>query len=86
MKTAPAPAQPGTGSGNGPPAAPDTPLPAALPDLASLAALRAWREDLTARAVTHYLDHVRGDNQSSRGILARLCRQLTACARVRPKP
>ncbi|WP_322069523.1 phage integrase family protein [Paraburkholderia bannensis] len=90
MKTAPVSARPAARLGNGPsagsPAALETPLPAALPDLASLAALRAWHEGLTAReAVTHYLDHVRDDGQSSRGVIARLRRQLTACARARQR-
>jgi site-specific recombinase XerD len=57
-----------------------------LPDLASLAALRAWHEGLTAReAVTHYLAHLRGDGQSSRGVIARIRRQLAACARGRQR-
>ncbi|MDR6499009.1 site-specific recombinase XerD [Burkholderia ambifaria] len=58
----------------------------ALPDLASLAALRAWHEGLTARAaVTHYLDHARDDGQSSRGLLGRIRRQLVACAIARQR-
>jgi len=58
----------------------------ALPDLASLAALRAWHEGLTARAaVTRYLDHVRDDGQSSRGLLGRIRRQLVACAIARQR-
>jgi len=57
-----------------------------LPDLASLAALRAWYEGLTARAaVDRYLAHARGNGQSSRGVIARLRRQLTACARARQR-
>jgi site-specific recombinase XerD len=57
-----------------------------LPDLASLAALRAWHEGLTAReAVTRYLPHARGDGQSSRGVIARVRRQLAACARARQR-
>jgi site-specific recombinase XerD len=57
-----------------------------LPDLASLAALRAWYEGLTAReAVTHYLDHARADGQSSRGVIARIRRHLAACARARQR-
>ncbi|WP_321927589.1 phage integrase family protein [Paraburkholderia guartelaensis] len=87
---APAPARPATGSGNGPsagsPAALAAPLPAALPDLASLAALRAWHEGFTAReAVTRYLAHARDNGQSSRGVIARLRRQLAACARARQR-
>ena len=57
-----------------------------LPNLASLAALRAWHEGLTAReAVTRYLAHTRADGQSSRGVIARLRRQLAACARARQR-
>ncbi|MBB4519749.1 site-specific recombinase XerD [Paraburkholderia fungorum] len=57
-----------------------------MPDLASLAALRAWQEGLTARAaVTHYLGHARNDGQSSRGMIARIRRQLAACAAVRQR-
>lgn len=90
MRTAPDPACPAAGPGNGPstgsPAALAAPLPAALPDLASLAALRAWHEGLTAReAVTHYLDHARDDGQSSRGVIACIRRQLAACARARQR-
>jgi hypothetical protein len=48
-----------------------------LPNLALLAALRAWHEGLTARAtVDRYLPHVRGDGQSSRGVIARLRRRI----------
>ncbi|MDP9585532.1 tyrosine-type recombinase/integrase [Burkholderia ambifaria] len=58
----------------------------ALPDLASLAALRAWHEGLTARAaVGRYLDHARDDGQSSRGLLGRIRRQLVACALARQR-
>ncbi|WP_176081836.1 phage integrase family protein [Paraburkholderia tropica] len=82
MKTAPVSASSAARPGNGP----SEGLPAALPDLASLAALRAWHEGLTARAaVTHYLDHARGDGQSSRVVIARIRRQLTACARARQR-
>lgn len=86
MKTAPVSARSGPGSGNGPSAG----SPAALPDLASLAALRAWHEGLTAReAVTHYLGHERkhaqSSGQSSRGVIARIRRQLIACARARQR-
>ncbi len=58
----------------------------ALPDLASLAALRAWHAGLTARAaVTRYLPHRQADGQSSRGILGRIRRQLVACASARQR-
>jgi site-specific recombinase XerD len=57
-----------------------------LPDFASLSALRAWHEGLTAReAVKRYLDKARNDGQSSRGIIARIRRQLTAGARIRQR-
>ncbi|MEX3670581.1 phage integrase family protein [Paraburkholderia phenoliruptrix] len=89
MKTASVPA---TGQGNrrfrGTPATPATSLPGlpTLPSLSSLAALRAWQEGLTARvAVTHYLAHARDDGQSSRGLIARIRRQLVACARARQR-
>ncbi|SDH26287.1 Site-specific recombinase XerD [Paraburkholderia steynii] len=79
MQTAPVPP---SGPGNGP----SRGTPAALPDLASLAALRAWHEGLTARAaVTRYLAHVRDDGQSSRGVIARIRRQLVACATARQR-
>ncbi|OUL72772.1 phage integrase family protein [Paraburkholderia hospita] len=79
MQTAPVPPSgPGSGPSGG--------TPAALPDLASLAALRAWHEGLTARAaVTRYLAHVRDDGQSSRGVIARIRRQLVACATARQR-
>ncbi|KVK97036.1 phage integrase family protein [Burkholderia ubonensis] len=70
------------GSDNGIPAG----TAAALPNLASLAALRAWHEGLTARAaVTRYLPHRQADGQSSRGILGRIRRQLVACATARQR-
>ncbi|MFM0616368.1 phage integrase family protein [Paraburkholderia nemoris] len=79
MKTAPVPI---SGPGNGPSCG----TPAALPDLASLAALRAWHEGLTAReAVTRYLAHTRDDGQSSRSVIARIRRRLIACARARQR-
>lgn len=53
-----------------------------LPDAASLAALRAWYEGLTARdAVSRYL--TKADGQSSRGILGAVRRRLSAVARRR---
>lgn len=58
--------------------------PDGMPDAASLAALRAWNEGLTAReAVTRYLGHARADRQSSRGILSGIRRQLVTFARRR---
>lgn len=59
-----------------PPTEPD------LPDTASLAALRAWYEGLSAReAVTHFL--MKADGQSSRAILGAIRRRLVALARNR---
>lgn len=56
--------------------------PEGLPDAASLAALRAWYEGLSARqAVARYLGHSKADGQSSRGILGRMRRQLIELAR-----
>lgn len=58
--------------------------PDALPDAASLAALRAWFEGLPAReAVARYLGHVKADGQSSRGILGAIRRRLSRFARQR---
>lgn len=81
----PAPVPP-SGPGNGPSGGTPAALSAALPDLASLAALRAWHAGLTARAaVTRYLAHVRNDGQSSRSLIARIRRQLSACAAARQR-
>jgi hypothetical protein len=56
--------------------------PAELPDAASLAALRAWYEGLSARqAVARFL--MKADGQSSRGILGSIRRRLAALARSR---
>ncbi|MEX3639670.1 phage integrase family protein [Paraburkholderia sp. BR14320] len=87
MKTAPVPAPgPGNGPSTGSPAALAAALPIPLPGLASLATLRAWYEGLTAReAVTRYLAHLRSDGQSSRGVIARIRRQLIACATARQR-
>lgn len=53
----------------------------AFPDYASLAALRAWYEGLSARvAVERYLSHRRVQSQSSRGILGRIKRRLICIA------
>jgi len=55
-----------------------------MPDAASLAALRAWNEGLTAReAVSHYLGHAKADRQSSRGILGAIRHQLMRCAKLK---
>lgn len=55
---------------------------AELPDAASLAALRAWYEGLSAReAVARYL--AKADGQSSRGVLGAIRRRLATLARRR---
>jgi site-specific recombinase XerD len=52
-----------------------------FPDYASLAALRAWYEGLSARAVvSRYLPHIRAQAQSSRGIIGRIRRRLIVIA------
>ncbi|MEM5300196.1 phage integrase family protein [Burkholderia sp. JPY481] len=52
-----------------------------FPDHASLAALRAWYEGLTARAaVDRYLPHARAYAQSSRGIVGRIKQRLIRIA------
>lgn len=61
--------------------------PVRFPDAASLAALRAWYEGLSARkAVTRYLGHEKLDGESSRGILGRVRRQLRDLAQQRHRP
>ncbi|MFZ2190554.1 MAG: integrase, partial [Candidatus Magasanikiibacteriota bacterium] len=58
--------------------------PDGLPDAASLAALRAWYEGLSAReAVARYLGHAKADGQSSRGMLGAIRRRLIRFARRR---
>ena len=60
--------------------------PEGLPDAASLAALRAWYEGLSAReAVTRYLGHGKADGQSSRGMLGHIRRHLIELARRRQR-
>lgn len=55
-----------------------------LPDAASLAALRAWYEGLSATdAFAHYLEGRRADGQSARGVIGRIRRQLVAFAQSR---
>lgn len=58
-----------------------------MPDRASLAALKAWHEGLTARAtITRYLKHVKADAQSSRAMLSairqRICEWAHRCQRA----
>ena len=55
-----------------------------LPDAASLAALRAWYEGLSAReAVARYLGHSKADGESSRGMLGAIRRRLVELAKRR---
>ncbi|OXC76224.1 phage integrase family protein [Caballeronia sordidicola] len=55
----------------------------AFPDHASLAALRAWYEGISARAaVSRYLPHARVQTQSSRGVIGRIKRRLVRIAQV----
>lgn len=59
----------------------------AVPDAASLAALRAWYEGMSAReCATHYLGHAKADGQSSRGMLGAIRRQLKALAMSLQRP
>ncbi|MFC4524890.1 phage integrase family protein [Cupriavidus pinatubonensis] len=69
------------------PANPRThPAPPDYPDAASLAALRAWYEGLSAReAVVHYLGERKASGQSARGILGRIRQQLAEFARRRQR-
>lgn len=60
---------------------------AAMPDTASLAALRAWYEGMQAReCVMHYLGHAKADGLSSRGILGAIRRQLKVLAKSVHRP
>ena len=60
---------------------------AGFPDAASLAALRAWHEGLSAReSVTRYLGAKKPSGQSSRAMLGRVRRQLAQFARERHRP
>jgi len=55
-----------------------------FPNAASLAALRAWYEGLSAReAVARYLGHSKADGESSRGVLGAIRRRLVDFARRR---
>jgi len=57
---------------------------AGMPNAASLAALRAWNEGLSARAtVARYLGYTKADGQSSRSMLSGIRRQLVALAQER---
>jgi Phage integrase protein len=61
--------------------------PPDFPDAASLAALRAWYEGVSARdAVVRYLGERRASGQSARGILGRIRQQLAEFARRRQRP
>lgn len=55
---------------------------ASMPDAASLAALRAWYEGISASdAVSRYLDHTKAVGQSSRAMLSAIRKQLKDQAR-----
>jgi hypothetical protein len=55
----------------------------AFPDHASLAALRAWYEGISAgTGVDRYLAHTRARTQSSRGIIGRIRRRLVNVAQA----
>lgn len=59
----------------------------AMPDAASLAALRAWHEGLSARdAVLRYLGHTKADGESSRRLIGGIRRQLARFAERRQRP
>jgi len=61
--------------------------PVAFPDLASLAALRAWYEGMGARDAVHrYLADKRATHQSSRALLGRIRKRLAAFALTRHRP
>ena len=59
----------------------------ALPDAASLAALRAWYEGLDSRTVVdRFLGQRRAPGESARGLLGRLRHQVVIYARTRHRP
>jgi site-specific recombinase XerD len=65
---------------------PSTDASDGFPDTASLAALRAWYEGMSAReAVARYLGHGKADGQSSRGMLGQIRRRLIAFAQRRQR-
>lgn len=58
-----------------------------MPDAASLAALRAWYEGMSAReCAKHYLGHAKADGQSSRGMFSTIRRQLKDLAKSLHRP
>lgn len=60
--------------------------PIDFPDENALAALRAWHEGLSSRAVVErYLPHAKAPGQSARGILGQIRRQLVAFAQLRQR-
>ncbi|WP_340527762.1 site-specific integrase [Cupriavidus necator] len=69
------------------PATPQThPAPPDFPDAASLAALRAWYEGVSARdAVVRYLGERKASGQSARGILGHIRQLLAEFARRRQR-
>lgn len=61
--------------------------PVAMPDAASLAALRAWYEGISASdAVSRYLGHTKVAGQSSRAMLSAIRKQLKYQARRLHRP
>jgi len=59
----------------------------AMPDAASLAALRAWYQGLSAReCATRYLEHVKSEGQSSRSMISAIRRCLKSIAIRRHRP
>lgn len=68
------------------PVHPSVGTPPDFPDVAELAALRAWHAGLSTReAVERYLGERLTPGQSSRGVLGRIRRQLAATARRRQR-
>jgi hypothetical protein len=59
-------------------------MPLSLPDASALAGLRAWHEGLSSRdVVTRYLGEARAADQSSRGVIGVIRRDIAAFARSR---
>ncbi|CAJ0743458.1 MAG: phage integrase family protein [Ralstonia pickettii] len=62
----------------------DAPNPTAMPDAASLAAVRAWYAGASSReAVMHYCPDALGGGRSARGVLGQVRRRLAELARQR---
>jgi site-specific recombinase XerD len=68
------------------PVDPSVGTPSGFPHAAELAALRGWHAGLSTReAIERYLGERRAPGQSSRGVLARIRRQLAVLARQRQR-